>query len=309
MSDQFNCGFGPTITRKTPGLPFSYDIPPERVPSESSNAAERAFRGVSSGLSGLSGILSASRSKSAWLSARRKSETPCGWPPAAIVYGWFRSKRGDTSSCVMCRGSSTLQVACFKKSLICKESWKASPSSRTNKISTGALGLPSRIFKKLEPLICLGRKRSRSCSSFSSASLLRASASAILAWALAISACALPRSAFASAVCNSSADVLHSECCSRMAVVRHCSNRNAIVAQAPMAVMMPPTSTPFQEIGYQYSAQTSRAWAIGEGSEPVGFSIAMVVIIAAPIILLFYIVGAFWRWFPAISDHPRCPPV
>jgi hypothetical protein len=35
----------------------------------------------------------------------------------------------------------------------------------------------------------------------------------------------------------------------------------------------------------------------------------MVVIIAAPIILLFYIVGAFWRWFPAISDHPRCPPV
>jgi hypothetical protein len=58
--------------------------------------------------------------------------------------------------------------------------------------------------------------------------------------------------------------------CSRIKDVRHCNKRNAIVAQAANAVANPAPSSPFQAIGYQYSAQASRAGFIGDDrSEPI----------------------------------------
>jgi hypothetical protein len=107
-------------------------------------------------------------------------------------------------------------------------------------------------------------------------------ATAICAFALAISACAIPREAFACAVCASSATVLISDCSSRMLVVRHCNNRNAIVAHAPTAVITPPAKTPFQEMGYQYSAQSKSDGSIGTGWEPFAFFSAITLNIAAP---------------------------
>ncbi len=165
MSAQFNCGLGPTIIRRTPGLPFSPDIPPERVPSDSNRARLRALRGVLIGALASKG-LSASRSKSAWPSALRNRETPCGWPPAAMADGWFCAKRGAKSAPVMGLGSSTSQEARFSQSLISRDSWKASPSSLMNRISTGAFGLPSKIFRNWSPLIWRWRIRSRNCSNF-----------------------------------------------------------------------------------------------------------------------------------------------
>jgi hypothetical protein len=47
--------------------------------------------------------------------------------------------------------------------------------------------------------------------------------------------------------------------------VRHCKSKNAMVAHAPIAVITPPSKTPFQEIGYQYSAQSRSEGSIGAG--------------------------------------------
>ena len=205
MTSQLNCGFGPTIIRKTPGLPFSPDIPPAIDPSDSSRAAVSAFRGVSSGLPGSNGFFSFSRSKSAWLSARKKTETPWGCPPAAMAEGWFGARRGAKSASVIGRGSSTVQTACFSRSRISSESWNASPSSLMNSISTGALGFPSKILRKLSRFKCLARILSRTCSSLNSASFARAFASAMLALALEI---ASSESRLASAQCSSLTSVV-----------------------------------------------------------------------------------------------------
>jgi hypothetical protein len=89
------------------------------------------------------------------------------------------------------------------------------------------------------------------------ASSARAFASAICTLALAMSACATPSSALDLVVSASTTVVRQSDCASRIVVVRHCSNKNAIVAHAPTAVMIPPPKTPFQEIGYQYSAHSN----------------------------------------------------
>ena len=129
-----------------------------------------------------------------------------------------------------------------------------------------------------------------SCANFNSASLARALASTIACRAfavslsraaactldLAISACAMPRSALALAVSASNTEVRQSPCSSRIVVVRHCSSKNAIVAHAPMAVMTPPTRTPFQEIGYQYSAHSKREGSTATRVESLLFLIGAV---------------------------------
>jgi hypothetical protein len=129
------------------------------------------------------------------------------------------------------------------------------------------------------------------------ASSARAFASAICTLALAISACATPSSALDLAVSASTTVVRQSDCASRIVVVRHCSNKNAIVAHAPTAVMIPPPKIPFQEIGYQYSAHSNN-----DGSTAtrvyLWFFSALAIVIAAPIAILAFFAVALWLWGP-----------
>jgi len=103
-------------------------------------------------------------------------------------------------------------------------------------------------------------------------------------------------SLFATSACNSRFEVRHSDWASRMPVALHCSRRNPIVAQAPIAVITPAINRPFQETGYQYSAQPKSDWEIGEGAEPTWFSMAIACIVATPaapagFTIVFYGVG------------------
>jgi hypothetical protein len=120
-------------------------------------------------------------------------------------------------------------------------------------------------------------------------------ASAARALALAISEFALANSASAFLLCTSSDDVLHSDCCSRMLEVRHCSNRNAMPAQAPIAVITPAASNPFQAIGYQYSAHANRAGSVGDRSETIWFWSTISIIALAPAALLSFAGIFLWR--------------
>lgn len=131
-----------------------------------------------------------------------------------------------------------------------------------------------------------------------SASAVRAWALAISACAFAISACAAPRSALALAVSASNTEVRQSDCSSRILVVRHCNSKKAMVAHAPIAVITPPARTPFQEIGYQYSAQSSSEGSTATRSAPLWFFSAMAIVNVAPVALLAFFAFALWRWGP-----------
>lgn len=197
-------------------------------------------------------------------------------------------------------GFSTWQShpACISHQKICRESWYESGSSFTYNSSTFALGLSANAFVKASPSIRRASNCFRTSASFSSASFVRAVASAICAFALAMSACAMPRSALAFAVSNSTTLVRHSDCSSRMVVVRHCNNKNAIVAQAPTAVINPPNRTPFHETGYQYSAHSNSEGSTATSSAPFWFFAAISIVIAAPIALLALFAVMLWRWRP-----------
>ena len=119
---------------------------------------------------------------------------------------------------------------------------------------------------------------------------------AAVACALAISACAMTRSAFALAVSSSTTLVRQSDWSSRMEVVRHCNKRKAIVAHAPMAVITPPAKTPFQEIGYQYSAHSNSDGSTATSVESLWFFTAMTIVISAPVLLLAFVGISLWRW-------------
>ncbi len=110
---------------------------------------------------------------------------------------------------------------------------------------------------------------------------------------VAIRSSAAEVSRFASAVCNSSAEVLHSDWVSRMFIVRHCSNRNTIEKHAPTAVIIPANSSPFQAIGYQYSAQASSWESIGD--DDILFFSTIVVVLLSPIFLIIFVVVFLWQ--------------
>jgi hypothetical protein len=184
-----------------------------------------------------------------------------------------------------------------------------SGSSATWETITIFFGTPSKAARKIFSSIRRGPSFCRSSSRRSSAAAVRAFASAICALAFAISACATPSVALACAVCVSSVAVRNSDCSSRILVVRHCNSKNAMVATAPIAVITPPSKTPFQEIGYQYSAQSRSAGSIGACWEPMLFSWAIALIVGAPVALVkpAYDRGAYSPHAANASWNARSP--
>jgi hypothetical protein len=68
-----------------------------------------------------------------------------------------------------------------------------------------------------------------------------------------------------------------------------------MVAHAPMAVIAPATSSPFQAIGYQYSAEANSAGSIGDKSETIWFWSAILIITLSPVALVVFVGIFLWR--------------
>ena len=188
VRSQFGLIFGPTTTRS---LPYSGEaselMPPATCPSELPRASDRARNAE---LLPRSIIL-----KSSCPMARATTETPDGcllrpwptedWRVLVVAAGGIGA------------GSDTFQPAWWRAPRISIARPNASPSSLTNIISTGCFGLSFNNSRKRSVWIWRAATCLRSCSSFSSASFVRAPNSAVCWCAVAISALALAISAWA----------------------------------------------------------------------------------------------------------------
>jgi hypothetical protein len=176
---------GETTTRSNPsgGAPCP-PAWPTTFPKESPKAC----------VSMVHGVFTHSRPIIAFSEARDSSSdisftttvTPEGWPPTDIGVGPSDIKRDGIGL-----GASTGHFPSSSARQICCARSKHSGSSWRYIISTRAVGWPVTSLINMSRCNWRGPKSFRNRSSFSSASLVRAFASALCAFALAISACAI----------------------------------------------------------------------------------------------------------------------
>ena len=220
---------------------------------------------------------------------------PQGWPPHCWEIVRYEGAPSISGLRSMGRMMSPAGVhpSSFNSARIQVPAHRQSGHSLTYRISKGVGGIAAASSAS----ICLsGIRGFFSLKSASSASLAFLLASSDRALAFIISARAVSSAALAFRLSDSSTEVRQSDCSSRIVVDRHCNSRNAIVAQAPIAVMRPPPKTPFHAIGYQYSAHSNNEGSTATRLASFWFVSAMAIVILAPIALLVFFAVSLWRW-------------